>query len=45
MKTPKTQGFYYYADGFSHWVYGMSAAEKRYNIKMHGAIIKFVHTN
>lgn len=48
MKTPKipaTRGWYTYEDGFEHWVSGMSATEKKWEILHHGKIVRFVHTS
>ena len=42
MKTPKTQGTYYFADGYWCWYYGLSAAEKRNLVREHGPIVRFV---
>lgn len=42
MKTPKTQGTYTFADGYVCWYYGLSATEKKIEIRIHGPIIKFV---
>lgn len=42
MKTPKTQGWYYFADGSALWFYGLSATEKKNEIRQHGAILRFV---
>ena len=41
-KYPKTQGFYYFADGFAAWYFGLSGTEKRNLIREHGAIVRFV---
>ena len=41
MKTPKTQGTYYFADGYWCWYYGLSAAEKRNLAREHGPIVSF----
>lgn len=40
----KTQGWYYFADGYYAWYHGLSANEKKIEIKKHGVIIKFVPT-
>ena len=42
MKKNKTCGTYTYADGFTHWVLGMSASEKRNLIRQHGQIVRFI---
>ena len=42
MTKNKTRGWYYFADGYSCWVNGMSGAEKRNNIRKHGAIVRFI---
>lgn len=44
-KHDKTRGWYTYEDGFEHWVFGMSAAEKRNEIRKHGKIVRFVNTD
>jgi hypothetical protein len=41
MKTPKTQGWYYFADGYWCWYYGLSATEKRNLVREHGPIVRF----
>ena len=35
-KWGRNGGYYAYADGVTQWVYGMSAAEKRVNERIHG---------
>ncbi len=42
MAKKTTRGWYYFADGYSCWVNGMSGAEKRNAIRQHGAIVKFI---
>lgn len=42
MKTPKTQGTYYFKDGYTVWVYGLSAQEKKMMVYEHGAIVRFI---
>lgn len=42
MATPKTQGTYYFADGSVIWFHGLSAQEKKVEIRKHGKIMKFV---
>ncbi len=44
-KIPASRGYYTYEDGYTHWVTGMSATEKKWEIMKHGKIVKFVHTN
>ena len=44
-KIPASRGYYTYEDGYTHWVNGMSATEKKWEIMKHGKIVKFVHTN
>lgn len=44
-KVPTTRGWYTYEDGYNHWVNGMSASEKRWNILKHGKIVRFQHTS
>lgn len=38
---PKSQGIYVFADGYVCWFHGLSAAEKREEIRKHGAIVRF----
>ena len=45
MAKKKTQGFYYFEDGYNCWYHGMSASEKKWEIRKHGKIVKFVPTN
>lgn len=40
----KTRGWYWFADGFSAWFYGLSAQDKKREIAKHGAIIRFEAT-
>ena len=40
-----TQGWYLFEDGYYAWFHGMSGAEKRAEIRQHGAIVKFTPTN
>lgn len=40
-KTPKTQGWYTFANGRMIWVYGLSAAEKRNLEREHGKVVSF----
>lgn len=42
MKKSKTQGFYTFADGYYVWFRGLTAAEKKSEIRKHGAIIRFI---
>lgn len=44
-KVPTGQGYYTYEDGYEHWVYGMSAIEKRNEIRKHGKIVKYIPTH
>ena len=39
-----TRGWYLFADGHYAWFNGLSAAEKRAEIRVHGAIIDFTPT-
>lgn len=41
----KTRGWYTFADGYEVWFNGLSGNEKRNEIRKHGNIVKFVHTN
>lgn len=43
--TSKTQGWYYFEDGYHMWVHGLSANERKWAILEHGKIVKFEHTN
>lgn len=45
MKTPKTQGTYTFADGYTVWFYGLSAQEKRNEERKHGKVVRFVPGN
>lgn len=45
MAKKNTRGFYLFEDGYYCWVSGMSAEEKRREIKTHGRIIRFTPTN
>ena len=42
--TNKTQGWYFFADGATIWFHGLSAREKKNEIRKHGAILKFIPT-
>lgn len=42
MKTPKGQGTYIFEDGYEVWFYGLSANEKKAEIRMHGKIVRFI---
>lgn len=44
-KTCKSRGWYTFADGYRCWWSGLSAAEKKREIRTHGAIIRFEHTD
>ena len=41
----KTRGWYTFEDGYSCWVNGFSAQEKRVEIRKHGKVVRFVPTN
>ena len=41
----KTRGWYWFADGTQAWFNGLSAAEKRNEVRLHGAILRFVPTD
>lgn len=45
MANIKSQGTYEFADGTKFWVHGLSAKEKKEEIKKHGQIVKFTPTN
>ena len=45
MAKKNTKGFYLFEDGYYFWVSGMSAEEKRREIRTHGRIIRFTPTN
>ena len=38
----KTRGWYYFADGYHAWFHGLSAQEKRVQIRRHGQIVRFI---
>ena len=42
LKTPKTQGTYYFTDGFVAWYFGLSGTEKMLLVREHGKIVRFV---
>lgn len=42
MAKNKTRGWYEFADGYTFWVNGLSATEKKLEIRQHGPIIKFI---
>lgn len=44
MARSKTRGWYTFADGYTCWYHGLSATEKKMEIRTHGAIIRFVPT-
>lgn len=44
-KVPASRGYYTYEDGYTHWVSGMSATEKKWEILHHGKIVRFEHTS
>ena len=44
MKAPKTQGYYYFEDGYYCWVHGMGKEDLAIEIRKHGRLIKFVRT-
>ena len=43
-KVPAGQGIYTYEDGFQHWVLGMSASERRIEVRKHGKVVKYIPT-
>lgn len=45
MAKKNTRGFYLFEDGYYCWVSGMSAEEKRREIRTHGRIVRFTPTN
>lgn len=45
MAKSKTRGWYTFEDGYHCWYHGMSAAEKKMEIKKHGKIVKFTPTD
>lgn len=45
MAKSKTRGWYLFADGYYCWYHGMSASEKKAEIRIHGAIVRFTPTN
>lgn len=38
----RTSGWYYFADGYHAWFHGLSAQEKRVQIRKHGQIVRFI---
>ena len=42
MAKNKTCGWYKFADGYTCWVNGLSAKEKKWEIYKHGAIVEFI---
>jgi hypothetical protein len=44
MARIKSQGWYIFTDGTKEWFHGLSAQEKKVEIRKHGAIIKFIAT-
>lgn len=40
----KTCGWYVFADGSKAWFNGLSATEKKNEIRKHGAIVRFIPT-
>lgn len=44
-KKMKTRGWYEFEDGYTCWVNGLSAREKKNLIARHGKIVRFQHTN
>lgn len=44
MARTNTRGWYVFADGYRAWFHGLSAAEKKMEVRKHGAIIRFTHT-
>ena len=45
MRKSKSRGWYVFADGYCCWYSGMSAAEKKVEIRKHGVIIDFQATD
>lgn len=39
-----TQGIYHFEDGTWAWFYGLSAQEKRNEVRKHGKVVKFEPT-
>jgi hypothetical protein len=44
MARIKTQGWYTFADGYYAWFHGLSAQERKVEIRKHGSIVKFTPT-
>ena len=44
LQKMKTRGWYLFADGAEIWFNGLSAREKKSEIRKHGAIIRFMPT-
>ncbi len=45
MAKNKTRGWYIFEDGYTCWYHGLSASERKMEIRKHGKIIKFSPTN
>jgi hypothetical protein len=43
-KKNNTQGWYLFEDGYYCWYHGLSAQEKKIEIRQHGQIVKFTPT-
>ena len=42
MKAPKSQGWYYFEDGYRTWVHGMDKNALAWEVYKHGKLVKFV---
>ena len=45
MAKNTTRGYYTFKDGYTGWYNALSAAERKREIRLHGAVVKFVPTN
>lgn len=45
MARSKTRGWYTFADGYHCWYHGLSATERKAEIRLHGPVVKFSPTD
>ena len=45
MAKIKSRGFYLFEDGAYIWFAGLSAQEKKIEIRKHGAVVRFIPAN
>ena len=41
MKTSKSQGWYYFEDGYYAWYHGLSKTELKWEVMKHGKLVRF----